>query len=231
MLRTTRLRLVCSVKSYGIYVTADAREPDSILVRTRQLVYYPFTPRSKEDEMEDAPRTRSRSVRALGRLAPPKIEDVLLAQWAGGPSDKAFLDDIALSTDWAGTPESPCAFLHAVPMPPAHHKATLKAFECHLSESVRRLMEAIEADVEGDQRMPLSYEAPPVTKDVAFDAITALSIAGEMTVRRARNRRKKLTDLSEASARLWVLADLFRSGHIGVDELARKRDEIASQIG
>lgn len=181
--------------------------------------------------MDEAPRTRSRSIRALGRLAPPKIEDVLLAQWAGGPSDKALLDDIALSTDWAGTPESPCAFLQSTPMPAAHHKAVLKAFECHLSESVRRLMEAIEADVSGDERMPLSYEAPPITKDVAFDAITALSIAGEMTVRRARNRRKKLTDLTEASARLWVLADLFRAGHISVDELSRKRDEIASQLG
>ena len=53
--------------------------------------------------MDEAPRTRSRTIRALGRLAPPKVEDVLLAQWAGGPSDKAFLDDIALSTDWAGS--------------------------------------------------------------------------------------------------------------------------------
>jgi hypothetical protein len=195
------------------------------------LGYHRFTPRSKDEKMEDAPRTRTRSVRALGRLAPPKIEDILLAQWAGGPSDKAFLDDIALSTDWAGTPESPCAFLQSTPLPPAHHKATLKAFECHLSESVRRLMEAIDADVDGEQRMPLSYEAPPFTKEVAFDAIVALSIAGEMTVRRARNRRKKLAALSEASARLWVLADLFRAGHIGVEELARKRDEIAGQIG
>lgn len=91
-------------------------------------------------------------------------------------------------------------------------------------------MEAIDADVSGEQRMPLSYEAPPVTKDIAFDAITALSIAGEMTVRRARNRRKKLTTLSEASARLWVLADLFRAGHISVEELSRKRDEIAQQL-
>jgi hypothetical protein len=220
-----------SVKSYGIYVTADVNGPNRILVRTRCLGYYPVTPRSKDEKMEDAPRTRPRSVRALGRLAPPKIEDVLLAQWAGGPSDKAFLDDIALSTDWAGTPESPCAFLQSTPLPSAHYKATLKAFECHLSESVRRMMEAIDADVDGNQRMPLSYEAPPVTKDVAFDAITALSIAGEMTVRRARNRRKKLTELSEASARLWVLADLFRSGHITVEELCSKRDEIAGQIG
>ena len=180
--------------------------------------------------MDEAPRTRWRSIRALGRLAPTRVEDVLLAQWEGGPSDKAFLDDIALSTDWAGTPESPCAWLQSTPLPPAHHTATLKAFEGHLSESVRRLMEAIDADVGGEQRMPLSYEAPPVTKDVAFDAITALSIAGEMTVRRARTRRKKLTDMSEASARLWVLADLFRAGHIGLDELARKRDEIASQL-
>lgn len=180
--------------------------------------------------MDEAPRTRSRSIRAIGRLAPPKVEDVLLAQWAGGPSDKAFLDDIALSTDWAGTTESPCAFFQSTPLPPAHHKATLKALECHLSESVRRLMEAIDADVSGEQRMPLSYEAPPVTKDIAFDAITALSIAGEMTVRRARNRRKKLTTLSEASARLWVLADLFRAGHISVEELSRKRDEIAQQL-
>jgi hypothetical protein len=225
-----RLRLVCSVKSYGIYVTIVAGDSNHILVRTSALGYYRLTPRSKDEKMDEAPRTRSRSIRALGRLAPPKVEDVLLAQWAGGPSDKAFLDDIALSTDWAGAPESPCAFLQATPLPPAHHQATLKAFECHLSESVRRLMEAIDADVDGDQRMPLSYEAPPVTKDVAFDAITALSIAGEMTVRRARNRRKKLTALSEASARLWVLADLFRAGHIQVDELARKRDEIASQL-
>ncbi len=144
--------------------------------------------------MDEAPRTRSRSIRALGRLAPPKVEDVLLAQWAGGPSDKAFLDDIALSTDWAGKPESPAACLNCTPLPPAHHKATLKAFECHLGDSVNRLLEAIDADVSGGQRMPLSYEAPPVTKDDAFDAITALSIAGEMTVRRAGNRRKKLTD-------------------------------------
>ncbi len=180
--------------------------------------------------MDEAPRTRSRSIRALGRLAPPKVEDVLLAQWAGAPSDRAFLDDIALSTDWAGQPESPAAFLNCTPLPPAHHKATLKAFECHLGDSVNRLLEAIEADVHGGQRMPLSYEAPPVTKHDAFDSITALSIAGEMTVRRAGNRRKKLTILSEASARLWVLADLFRSGHITVDELCRKRDEIAGQL-
>jgi hypothetical protein len=51
-----------------------------------------------------------------------------------------------------------------------------------------------------------------------------------MTVRRAGNRRKKLAVLSEASARLWVLADLFRSGHITADELCRKRDEIAGQL-
>lgn len=181
--------------------------------------------------MDESPRTRTRSIRALGRLAPPKVEDVLLAQWAGGPSDKAFLDDIALSTEWAGAQESPCAFLQSERLPISHHKATLKAFECHLAESVRRLMEAIDADVLGTQRVPLSYEAPPVPREAAFDAITALSVAGEMTVRRARNRRKKLTDLSEASARLWVLADLYRSGHISVEELARKRDEIASQIG
>lgn len=221
----------CSVKKYGNYVTTTAMHPKSILVRTRPLGYYRCTPRSKDEKMDEAPRTRSRSIRALGRLAPPKVEDVLLAQWAGCPSDKGLLDDIALSTDWAGTPESPCAFLHSTPLPPAHHKATLKAFECHLTESVRRMMEAIEADVEGDDRMPLSYEAPPVSKDAAFDAITALSLAGEMTVRRARNRRQKLTALTEASARLWVLADLFRSGHIGIEELARKRDEIASQLG
>ncbi len=201
----------------------------SLYVRTA-LGYYPFTPRSKDEKMDEAPRTRTRSVRALGRLAPPKTEDVLLAQWAGGPSDKALLDDIAVSTEWAGKPVSPCAFLHSAPQPTAHHKATLKAFECHLTESVRRMREAIDAEVEGDDRMPLSYEAPPVSKDVAFDAITALSIAGEMTVRRARNRRKKLTALSEASARLWVLADLFRSGHIGIEELARKRDEIVGQL-
>jgi len=181
--------------------------------------------------MDEAPRTRSRTIRALGRLVPPKVEDVLLAQWAGGPSDKAFLDDIALSTDWAGQPESPAAFLNSTPLPPAHHKAALKAFEGHLSDSVKRLLEAIDADVNGGQRMPLSYEAPPVTKDDAFDSITALSIAGEMTVRRAGNRRKKLATLSEASARLWVLADLFRSGHITAEELCRKRDEIAGQLG
>lgn len=180
--------------------------------------------------MDEAPRTRSRTIRALGRLAPPKVEDVLLAQWAGGPSDKSFLDDIALSTDWAGRPESPDAFLHSTPLPPAQYKATLKAFECHLTDSVKRLLEAIDADVNGGQRMPLSYEAPPVSKDAAFDSITALSIAGEMTVRRAGNRRKKLATLAEASARLWVLADLFRSGHITVEELCRKRDEIAGQL-
>lgn len=181
--------------------------------------------------MDEAPRTRTRSVRALGRIGPPKTEDVLLAQWAGCPSDKALLDDIALSTEWAGAPVSPCAFLQSAPLPAAHYKATLKAFECHLNQAVRRMMEAIDADVDGEERMPLSYEAPPVSKDAAFDAITALSLAGEMTVRRARNRRQKLTALTEASARLWVLADLFRSGHIGIEELARKRDEIASQLG
>ncbi len=181
--------------------------------------------------MEDTPRTRTRSIRALGRLTPPKVDDVLLAQWVGCPSDKAFLDDIALSTDWAGQPESPAAFLNAAPMPSAHHKATLKAFECHLNGSVQRLLDAIDADVNGGQRLPLSYEAPPVTKDAAFDSITALSLAGEMTVRRAGNRRKKITALSEASARLWVLADLFRSGHITVEELCRKRDEIVGQLG
>ncbi|MCA9859841.1 MAG: hypothetical protein KC438_08970 [Thermomicrobiales bacterium] len=180
--------------------------------------------------MDEAPRTRSRSIRALGRLAPPKVEDVLLAQWAGCPSDKAFLDDIALSTDWKGQPESPAAFLESKQLPAAHHKAALNAFESHLSASVRRLMEAIDADVNGYQQLPLAYEAPPVSKDVAFDAITALSIAGEMTVRRAGNRRKKLTALSEASARLWAVADLFRSGHITVEELCRKRDEIVGQL-
>jgi hypothetical protein len=195
------------------------------------LGYHPFTPRSKDEKMDEAPRTRSRTIRALGRLAPPKVEDVLLAQWVGCPSDKAFLDDIALSTDWAGQPDSPAAFLNAAPLPPAHHKENLKAFECHLSDSVKRLLEAIDADVNGGQRMALSYEAPPVTKDDAFDSITALSIAGEMSVRRAGNRRKKLTTLAEASARLWVLADLFRSGHITVEELCRKRDEIAGQLG
>ncbi len=181
--------------------------------------------------MDEAPRTRSRSIRAIGRLAPPKVEDVLLAQWVGCPSDKALLDDIALSTDWAGEPESPEVFLNAAPLPPAQHKAALRAFEGHLSESVKRLLEAIETDVSGGPPLPLSYEAPPVTKDDAFDSITALSIAGEMTVRRAGNRRKKLTTLSEASARLWVLADLFRSGHITAEELCRKRDEIAGQLG
>jgi hypothetical protein len=180
--------------------------------------------------MDEAPRTRSRSIRALGRLAPPKVEDVLLAQWAGCPSDKALLDDIALSTEWAGKPESPAAFLNAAPLPAAHHKATLKAFENHLSESIKRLLETIDADINGGQRLPLSYEAPPVSKAEALNSITALSIAGEMTVRRAGNRRKKLNALSEASARLWALADLFRSGHITVEELCRKRDEIAEQI-
>lgn len=181
--------------------------------------------------MEDAPRTRSRSIRALGRLAPPKVEDVLLAQWVGCPSDKALLDDIALSTDWAGQPESPAAFLEAIPLPAAHHKATLSAFEGHLSGSVKHLLQAIEADVSGGQQLPLSYESPPVSKEAAFDSITALSIAGEMTVRRAGNRRKKLTALSEASARLWVVADLYRAGHITADELCRKRDEITGQLG
>jgi hypothetical protein len=182
--------------------------------------------------MDEAPRPRPRSIRTLGQIATQKTDDVLIAQWTSSVGDGYPRQDVAISSDWASEVEDN-PFIHSkrsVLGATRQHRAAVRAYENHMADVVRRLLEAIDSDIAEHSRIPLAYEAPPVSQEEALASLAALVAADEITVRRAATKRDRILGLSEASARLWVLAGLYRSGHISSRELAVKRSAIARVI-
>jgi hypothetical protein len=177
--------------------------------------------------MDQTSRQRTRGIRTIGRLSAP-ADDLLLAQWPT-PVDLALQrQDIAISSEWRRSSQL------AEPAPRASGAAEIGNFEYlvaqyedHQQRVIDRLLQTIDAELDGRDPLPLAFDPPSAPLDTVLAALDQAGKYGDLDADSVITIRSRLRRLGESVARLWALVDLHRCGLITCTELRRKRDLVA----
>ncbi|MGD9712343.1 MAG: hypothetical protein AB7V46_09790 [Thermomicrobiales bacterium] len=177
--------------------------------------------------MDQHARQRSRGFRTMGRLAAPSSDDVVLAQWPQPPDTSFQRRDVAIASGWSARSAIPPPRIHRDRVDPL---SLFSAYDEHHRCVVRRLLEAVDQELQGGAPGALTFESPATSQADLLSCIAAAASDGDLPMLLASDLQSRTIAAGEAAARLWAIIELYRAGLLSPAELAEKKDIIISEI-
>lgn len=177
--------------------------------------------------MDQHARFRTRGIRTIGKLSTPADDDILLAQWPQPMSPALQRQDVAISSDWQSRQSLPIGRnSHQVQENPV---ALFDAYDQHQRYALQRLLEAIDAEVEGREAEPLVFEPPTLLPQELLMVVRRCRSDGRLSPDLAAEMERRVIASGEWVVRCWALIELYRADLITVDELRSKRASIEQE--